>query len=224
MPSSCASVAPALWKTRPSPSSRMPGRPSAKKCASDCGIDACSASIDMRSRPVPAKIAAGSMPKERLSLAGSARRLPSSATSQSTLARLAGCTSIRRWMRLSGMLCSAIASASGVAGQPVAEGVRRALEDQRQAGRALRRCPRAPAGWRGSGRDRRCAASTIHGDSGSARAARGAASAARGRQRLDADAVVGARHQRILERAAGRAPFRQARASARARARETRTS
>ena len=118
MPSSCASVAPALWKTRPSPSSRMPGRPSAKKCASDCGIEALSASIDMRSRPLPARIAAGSMPNDTLSRAGSTRRFPISATSQSTLARLAGCTSSRIWTRLNGMLCSAIAIASGLDGSP----------------------------------------------------------------------------------------------------------
>ena len=137
MPSSCASVAPALWKTRPSPSSRMPGSPSAKKCASDCGIDAFSASIDMRSRPLPAKIAAGSMPKDTLSLAGSARRLPSSATSQSTLARLAGCTSSRMWMRLKRHVVQRDRQRFRLRGQPVAERVRRALEDQRQAGRAL---------------------------------------------------------------------------------------
>ena len=118
MPSSCASVAPALWKTRPSASSSTPGTPSEKKCASDCGIDACSASIDMRSRPVPAKIAAGSMPKERLSFAGSERRLLRNATSQSAMARLHGWASMRIWVRLSGMPSSTVSSACAVLGRP----------------------------------------------------------------------------------------------------------
>ena len=119
MPSSCASVAPALWKTRPSASSSTPGTPSAKKCASDCGIDACSASIDMRSRPVPAKIAAGSMPKDRLSLRGVGA--PPGQTARPASRPCRGSPDERRcadgcW--LSGMPSSTVASASGVLGRP----------------------------------------------------------------------------------------------------------
>ena len=119
MPSSCASVAPALWNTRPSASSRMPGTPSAKKWASDCGIEASIASIDMRSRPVPANSAAGSNPNETSSRSGLTRRAVRSCTSQSIEARLCGCTSSLRCVRISGTSRSAAASASALAGRPL---------------------------------------------------------------------------------------------------------
>ena len=96
MPSSCASVAPALWKMRPSPSTSTPGMPKENRCAVDCGSEACIASIEMRSLPVPAKTEAGSMPSETLMPEFGTRRSSISLTSQSAEARLAGCALMRK--------------------------------------------------------------------------------------------------------------------------------
>ena len=116
---------------------------------------------------------------------------------------------MRRWMRLSGMPSSTVSSASARRRQAVAEGVRRALEHQRQTGRALGHVLAAPAllARFGSGSSMRC--TTSHGASGMAARQEGGIGVALA-ERLDADAVVGPRDQRVLEGASGQRLSRQA--------------
>ena len=121
------------------------------------------------------------------------------------MARLAGWASMRRWVRSSGTPSSTRFECFRRCRQAIAEGVRRALEDERQAGGALREIvERLPVGAAGIG-----VVDALDDQPGRLRVLSvfqrcvGDAFV----DRLDADGVVAARHESVFEARAGQRLF-----------------